>query len=192
MYFNSRSFICRYLNFYAKTITDQERLNEFLNKLQYACLFIENDQFQFYLLKHFSNCFFSTQQRFKFFLKFLILLPQNKYILNHLLSIGFNELNSKKMIYNVLKYFIDRKNLRNILEPVHWYLVIYLAIDFKEHLNLHYYFQLAISNYPYNKQLWHYLLAYEVSQNHTEHVNEIRSVLKQMKIPDLEKQLNFD
>lgn len=182
----------RYLNFYAKTIIDQEKLDEFLEKVKYACLFIEDHQFQFYLLKHFSNCFFSTQQRFKFFLKFLILLPQNKYILNHFLNLAFNEMNSKKICYQVLNYFIDRKKLRNLLEPVHWYLVIYLAIDLREHLNVHYYFQMAISNYPYNKQLYHYLLAFEISQNHTEHCNLIRVVLKQLKIPDLEKSLSFD
>lgn len=101
-------------------------------------------------------------------------------------------MNSKTICYQVLNYFIDRKKLRNQLEPVHWYLVIYLAIDLKEHLNLHYYFQMAISNYPYNKQLWHYLLAYEVSQNHTNHCDLIKSTLKQLKIPDLEKSLCFD
>ena len=101
-------------------------------------------------------------------------------------------MNSKKICYQVLNYFIERKKLRTLLEPVHWYLVIYLAIDFKEHLNLHYYFQLAISNYPYNKQLWHYLLSYEVSLNHTEHITMIKTILKQLRIPDLEKQFSFD
>lgn len=132
------------------------------------------------------------EQRFKYFLKFLLLVPQNKHILNHFLNLAFNEMNSKKICYQVLNFYVERRKLRNLLEPVHWYLVIYLAIDFKEHLNLHNYFQMAISIYPYNKQLWHYLLAYEVSQNHTEHVEQIRAVLKQLRMPDLEKQLVFD
>lgn len=101
-------------------------------------------------------------------------------------------MNDKERCYQILKHFIDRKNLQVLLEPVHWFLMIYLAIDYKEHLNLHYYFQLALSNYPYNKKLWFYLLAYEVSQNHTEHVAKIKSILSKLKIPDVEKQLVFD
>ncbi|KAI1299396.1 Zinc finger C3H1 domain-containing protein [Halotydeus destructor] len=169
----------KYLARAVKTSSDFE---EFTNQLKHCCLMTKSSLFQMKLIILFSSLIKKTSERCKFVISLSRVIPQNvdliSFAVRQCLANG-----EPQLVLDYLNQLINEKKQLYFNDEI-WKTLIALSVDRDDHYHAHWYFETAISLYPYNAAIWDLALKYERSHGHSDHLKQLRGQYDKLKLPN--------